>query len=173
VAKGKTLRDLDLVDRKILSILQSDGRIPNADLATRISLSATPTLERVRRLEREGFIEGYVAILNPEKMDAAMTAFVEVNLDRTNEDVLETFARAAFATPEIVECNMIAGGFDYLLKIRVENMTAYRKFMGTRLAELPGIRATHTFMVMENVKNSPAFPVDLPVRPEPPQRKPK
>lgn len=163
MAQGKTLRDLDLVDRKILSILQSDGRIPNADLASRINLSATPTLERVRRLEREGFIEGYVAVLNPEKMDAAMTAFVEVNLDRTNEDVLEKFAHAALATPEIVECNMIAGGFDYLLKIRVENMNAYRKFMGGGLAELPGIRATHSFMVMERIKDATYFPVGIPV----------
>ena len=172
MAVAKTLRDLDVTDRKILRILQSDARIANADLAKRIHLSATPTLERVRRLEREGFIESYAAVLNPEKMDAAMIAFVEVNLDRTNEDVLDKFAQAACATPEIVECNLIAGGFDYLLKIRVEDMTAYRKFLGTRLAELPGIRATHTFMVMEKIKNSTEFPVGLPAQPEPRRRKP-
>ena len=128
--------------------------------------------KRLRRRTAE-LERSQVVIEEAKKQAVKSNAFVEVNLDRTNEDVLETFARAALATPEIVECNMIAGGFDYLLKIRVEDMTAYRKFMGTRLAELPGIRATHTFMVMENVKNSPAFPVDLPVRPEPRQRKPK
>ena len=158
---AKSLWDLDLTDRKILSVLQNDGRIANSDLAKLINLSPTPTLERVRRLEREGFIEKYMAVLNPEKMKVAMTAFVEVNLDRTTEDVLEKFARAALSTPEIVECNMIAGGFDYLLKIRVEDMDAYRKFLGTGLAELPGIRTTHTFMVMEKVKDAVSLPVDL------------
>lgn len=166
MTRARTLRDLDHVDRNILSILQGDGRIANAELAKRINLSPTPTLERVRRLERDGFIESYVAVLNSYKMEAAMTAFVEVNLDRTTEDVLKRFAQAALATPEIIECNMIAGGFDYLLKIRVEDMVAYRKFMGARLAELPGIRATHTFMVMEKIKDETAFPVGLPVQKE-------
>ena len=164
MTNSKTLRDLDQMDRKILSVLQGEGRIPNAELAERINLSPTPTLERVRRLEREGFIERYVAVLNPVKMEAAMTAFVEVNLDRTNEDVLEKFARAAKATPEIVECNMIAGGFDYLLKIRVEDMSAYRRFLGSGLAGIPGIRTTHTFVVMEKVKEVSAYPVGLPLR---------
>lgn len=155
----KTLRDLDQLDRKILAILQSEGRISNAELADRINLSPTPTLERVRRLEREGFIERYVAVLNSNKMEAAMTAFVEVNLDRTTEDVLGKFAAATKSIPEIVECNMIAGGFDYLLKIRVEDMAAYRKFMGSGLAGVPGIRSTHTFIVMEKVKDEIAYPV--------------
>lgn len=163
---NKSLRDLDITDRKILSILQSDARIANAELAKRINLSPTPTLERVRRLERDGFIEKYVAVLNSAKMEAAMTAFVEVHLDRTTEDVLERFAKAALATAEIVECNMIAGGFDYLLKIRVEDMTAYRKFMGSGLAKLPGMRATHTYTVMEKIKDVAVFPVGLPGKPE-------
>lgn len=160
----RTLRDLDQIDRRILEILQKEGRISNADLAERIHLSPTPTLERVKRLERDGFIESYVAVLNPAKMEAAMTAFVEVNLDRTNEDVLDRFAAATKTIPEIVECNMIAGGFDYLLKIRVEDMAAYRKFMGAGLAGVPGIRTTHSFIVMEKVKNETAYPVGKPGR---------
>ena len=154
----RTLAQLDRTDRKILTILQNDGRIANSDLAKQINLSPTPTLERVKRLERDGFIERYAALLNPEKMQAAMTAFVEVVLDRTNEDVLSRFAAEVRKVPEIVECHMIAGGFDYLLKIRVENMPSYRRFMGSGLAQLPGIRATHTYTVMEKVKEDASFP---------------
>lgn len=154
----RTLAQLDRTDRKILTILQNDGRIANSDLAKQINLSPTPTLERVKRLERDGFIERYAALLNPEKMQAAMTAFVEVVLDRTNEDVLSRFAAEVRKVPEIVECHMIAGGFDYLLKIRVEDMPSYRRFMGSGLAQLPGIRATHTYTVMEKVKEDASFP---------------
>jgi Lrp/AsnC family leucine-responsive transcriptional regulator len=154
----RTLAQLDKTDRKILAILQNDGRIANSDLAKQINLSPTPTLERVKRLERDGFIERYAALLNPEKMQAAMTAFVEVVLDRTNEDVLSRFAAEVRKVPEIVECHMIAGGFDYLLKIRVEDMPSYRRFMGSGLAQLPGIRATHTYTVMEKVKEDASFP---------------
>ena len=153
------LADLDKTDRRILAILQQDGRISNADLAKRVNLSPTPTLERVKRLERDGFIERYAALLSPEKMQAAMTAFVEIALDRTTEDVLSRFAAEVRKVPEIVECHMIAGGFDYLLKIRVEDMSGYRRFLGSALARLPGIRTTHTYTVMEKVKEDASFPI--------------
>ena len=156
----RTLAQLDQIDRKILAILQQDGRIANADLAKQVNLSQTPTLERVRRLERDGFVERYVALLNPEKMQAALTAFVEVVLDRTTEEILDRFAQAARQAPEIVECHMIAGGFDYLLKIRVRDMPAYRHFMGSGLAALPGIRATHTYIAMEKIKDDVTFPTE-------------
>ncbi len=161
----RKLADLDKIDRKILAILQQDGRISNADLAKRVNLSPTPTLERVKRLERDGFIERYAALLNPEKMQAAMTAFVEVALDRTTEDVLSRFATEVRKVPEIVECHMIAGGFDYLLKIRVEDLSGYRRFLGSELARLPGIRATHTYTVMEKVKEAVAFPISASPQP--------
>lgn len=163
---SRTLRDLDRIDRKILAALQRDGRMANSDLAKQINLSPTPTLERVRRLERDGFIEKYAAILNAEKMNAQLTAFVEVALDRTTEDVLGKFAEAARQTEEIVECHMVAGGFDYLLKVRVENIAAYRNFLGSGLATLPGVSATHTYMVMEQVKTETSFPVGLPTQKE-------
>jgi Lrp/AsnC family transcriptional regulator, leucine-responsive regulatory protein len=156
---ARTLADLDRTDRRILDVLQRDGRISNADLATEINLSPTPTLERVRRLERDGFIDRYVALLNPIKMEAALTAFVQVALDRTTEDVLGTFANAVRATGEIVECHLVGGGFDYLLKVRVQDMAAYRRFLGTGLATLPGVRTTHTYYVMEQVKAATLFPV--------------
>lgn len=158
---ARTLSDLDRIDRKILEILQRDGRIANADLAKQINLSPTPTLERVRRLERDGFIDKYIALLNAAKMEADLVAFVEVALDRTTEDVLGKFAEAARAADEIVECNMVAGGFDYLLKVRVQDMAAYRRFLGSGLAALPGVRETHTYMVMEQVKAATVFPVGL------------
>jgi Lrp/AsnC family leucine-responsive transcriptional regulator len=155
----RILHDLDMIDRKILATLQKDGRIANADLAKLINLSPTPTLDRVRRLERDGFIEGYAARLNPEKMEATLLAFVEVVLDRTTEDVLEQFSEAARCTEEILECQLVAGGFDYLLKIRVRDMAAYRHFLGSGLASLPSVRATHTYMVMEQVKSTIGFSV--------------
>jgi Lrp/AsnC family leucine-responsive transcriptional regulator len=158
---NRTLTDLDRIDRKILDVLQRDGRIANADLAKQIHLSPTPTLERVRRLERDGFIDKYVALLNAEKMEAALIAFVEVALDRTTEDILGKFSDAARSTPEIIECHLVAGGFDYLLKVRVKDMAEYRRFLGSGLASLPGVRETHTYMVMEQVKAATFFPVGL------------
>ena len=155
----RTLSDLDRIDRKILDILQRDGRVANADLAKLVNLSATPTLERVRRLERDGFIESYVALLNPAKMEADMIAFIEISLDRTTEDVLAKFADAIRDVEEIIECHMIAGGFDYLLKVRTQDMAAYRRLLGTRLGTLPGVRVTHTYMVMEHVKSATTFSV--------------
>ncbi len=157
----RTLDSLDRTDRKILEILQRDGRIANADLAKEVHLSPTPTLERVRRLERDGFIEKYVALLNPQKMEASLIAFVEVSLDRTTEDVLGKFAEAARRTEEISECHLVGGGFDYLLKVRVQDMAAFRRFLGTSLASLPGLRQTHTYYVMEEVKAVTAYPVGL------------
>jgi len=168
----RTLSDLDKIDRKILDVLQRDGRIANSDLAKEINLSPTPTLERVRRLERDGFIEKYVALLNPEKMEAALIAFVEVALDRTTEDILGKFAEAARATSEIIECHLLAGGFDYLLKVRVRDMSAYRRFLGGELATLPGVRQTHTYMVMEQVKAATTFPVGNEFRISKSSRKP-
>jgi Lrp/AsnC family transcriptional regulator, leucine-responsive regulatory protein len=150
----RTLKDLDAIDRRILQVLQKDGRISNVDLAEKIHLSPTPCLERVRRLERDGFIDGYVAVLNPDRLEAGLLAFVQISLDRTTRDVFERFAKAANADPASVECHMVAGGFDYLLKVRVADMEAYRRFLGANLSGLPGVRETHTYMVIEQVKRS-------------------
>lgn len=153
-------RPLDRIDRRILDILQREGRITNAALSRRVHLSPTPCLERVRRLEREGWITGYVALLDGDRLGAALTVFVEVQLDRTTPDVFETFKAAAAARPEVQECHMIAGGFDYLLKIRVPDMAAYRRFLGEGLTGLPGVRATHTYVAMETVKATTCIAID-------------
>ncbi|MBV1775124.1 leucine-responsive transcriptional regulator Lrp [Burkholderiaceae bacterium DAT-1] len=148
---------IDRIDRKILRELQNDGRISNLDLSRRIGLSATACLERVKRLTRDGYILGYGARLNPELLDAGLLVFVEVVLDRTSPEVFDRFKQAVQDHPEVQECHMVAGGFDYLIKARVKDMKAYRDLLGSALLSLPGVRETHTYAVMEEVKDSPAI----------------
>jgi Lrp/AsnC family transcriptional regulator, leucine-responsive regulatory protein len=147
-------RGLDKIDLKILRVLQKDGRISNLKLAEEVHLSPTAVLERVKRLTRDGFILGYEARLNPLKLGAGLMVFVEVLLDRTVHDVMDSFRAAVQVRPEILECHLVAGGFDYLLKTRVSDMAAYRSFVGDVIWSLPGVRETRTYAVMEEVKNS-------------------
>jgi Lrp/AsnC family leucine-responsive transcriptional regulator len=149
-----TLPDLDRIDLKILQALQVEGRLSNLKLAELVTLSPTAVLARVQRLTRENFILGYEARLNPLKLGAGMMVFVEVLLDRTTPHVFEAFKAAVQVRPEIMECHMVAGGFDYLLKTRMNDMSAYREFAGTVLWQLPGVRETRTYAVMEEVKNT-------------------
>lgn len=146
--------ELDRVDLKILACLQEEGRISNLKLAGAVTLSPTAVLARVQRLTREGYILGYEARLNPLKLGAGLLVFVEVLLDRTTPNVFEAFNAAVQVRPEIMECHMVAGGFDYLLKTRMADMGAYRDFAGTVLWQLPGVREKRTYVVMEEVKNS-------------------
>jgi Lrp/AsnC family leucine-responsive transcriptional regulator len=150
---------MDSADRLLLEVLQDDGRIAIVDLAERIGLSPTATTERLRRLTRDGYILGYSARLNPEKLGRGLLIFIEVKLDRTTPDVFDRFADAVARSPEVLECHMVAGGFDYLVKIRIADMTAYRRFLGEVLLSLPGVRETHTFAVMEEIKNTAALPL--------------
>jgi Lrp/AsnC family leucine-responsive transcriptional regulator len=149
--------DIDRIDRRILDVLQRDGRISNLKLAESVALSPTAVLARVQRLMREGYILGYEARLNPLKLGAGMLVFVEILLDRTNANVFEQFRAAVQVRPEIMECHLVAGGFDYLLKIRTADMNSYRLFSGDVLWQLPGVRETRTYAVMEEVKNSTAL----------------
>ncbi len=149
-----TLEDLDRTDRRILQQLQDDGRISNLKLAEAVALSPTAVLARVQRLTRDGYILGYEARLNPALLGAGMLVFVEVLLDRTTPNVFDEFRAAVQAHPEILECHMVAGGFDYLIKTRAKDMEAYREFAGHVLWQLPGVRETRTYAVMEMVKNS-------------------
>ncbi len=151
--------DLDRIDRRILAHVQDDGRMSNLKLAEAVALSPTAVLARVQRLTRDGFIQGYQAILNPQLLGARMLVFVEVLLDRTTPNVFEQFRAAAQVHPPILECHMVAGGFDYLLKIRVADMEAYRQFAGSVLWQLPGVRETRTYAVMEEVKSSSKLPL--------------
>lgn len=150
---------LDRIDRRILGALQSDGRITNLDLADRVGLSPTATAERVKRLTRDGYILGYTALLDPNKLQRGLLVFVEIKLDRMNPEVFDTFATAVARAPEVLECHLIAGGFDYLVKARVRDMEAYRVFLSEVLMALPGVRETHTYPVMEEVKDTMTLPV--------------
>ncbi|MBO9646613.1 MAG: Lrp/AsnC ligand binding domain-containing protein [Pseudacidovorax sp.] len=154
---NKTLEaapELDRLDLRILATLQADGRITNVKLAETIGLSPTAVLARVQRLTDEGYILGYEARLNPLKLGAGMLVFVEVLLDRTTPNVFDAFKAAVQVHPEIMECHMVAGGFDYLLKTRSADMADYRRFAGAVLWQLPGVRETRTYAVMEEVKDS-------------------
>ena len=151
--------DIDRIDRKILAVLQEDGRITNMDLADRVGLSPTAASERVKRLTRDAYIQGYSARLSPEKLGRGLLVFVEVKLDRTAPDVFDAFAKAAQRSPEVMECHMVAGGFDYLVKARVEDMTAFRRFLSDVMLTLPGVRETHTYAVMEEVKVTNRIPI--------------
>jgi Lrp/AsnC family leucine-responsive transcriptional regulator len=150
---------IDRIDRKILAVLQADGRVSNLKLAEAVALSPTAVLARVQRLTREGYLLGYEARLNPAKLGAAMLVFVEVLLDRTTPNVFEQFKAAVQVHPQIMECHMVAGGFDYLLKTRMADMAAYRAFAGTVLWQLPGVRETRTYAVMEEVKSTTRLPL--------------
>ncbi len=140
-------------------LLQHDGRLTNIELADRINLSATATAERVKRLLREGFVEGFSARLSPARLGREMLVFVEVKLDRTTPDVFEAFAEAVRRSDDVMECHMVAGGFDYLVKARVHGMAAYRAFLSDVILPLPGVRETHTYAVMEEVKSTSYLPV--------------
>ena len=156
---NESTNDLDRIDMKILKVLQEDGRISNLKLAEEVHLSPTAVLERVKRLTRDNFILGYEARLDPHKLGRGFTVFVEVLLDRTVHDVMDNFKAAVQVRPEILECHLVAGGFDYLLKTRVADMQAYREFIGSVIWTLPGVRETRTYAVMEEVKNVTALAI--------------
>ena len=153
-APQPTGRRLDRTDRRLLVRLQQDGRSAVSQLAREVHLTVTPTLERVRRLEAQGYIEGYFARLNPARLGLGLLAYVEVSLDRTTPDAFEHFKQVMLAHDEVMDCHMVAGGFDYLLKVRVTNMESYRRFLGDRIAAVRGVQQTHTYFVMEEVKST-------------------
>ena len=159
MTSSEPVSGIDKIDAKILRVLQRDGRISNLKLAEEVHLSPTAVLERVKRLTRDRFILGYEARLNPDKLGAGMMVFVEILLDRTVHDVMDAFKAAVQVRSEILECHLVAGGFDYLLKTRVANMAAYREFIGSVIWTLPGVRETRTYAVMEEVKNTTALAI--------------
>lgn len=150
----KLSKALDAIDIKILNELQRNGKISNIDLSKKVGLSPTPCLERVKRLEKQGVIMGYRALLNPELLDSPLLVIVEITLVRGKPDVFEEFNAAVQQLDEIQECHLVSGDFDYLLKTRVADMAAYRKLLGTTLLRLPGVNDTRTYVVMEEVKQT-------------------
>jgi Lrp/AsnC family leucine-responsive transcriptional regulator len=157
--RRKKFGDLDRTDKLLLRALQADGRIANVALAEAVHLSPAAALERVRALTESGFIRGFHAALDPVAIEAGMLVFIQVVLERTTADVLNAFNAAVQARAEILECHMVAGGFDYLLKVRVRDMRAFREFVASAVWALPGVRETHTYPVMEEVKETYELPV--------------
>jgi Lrp/AsnC family transcriptional regulator, leucine-responsive regulatory protein len=146
-------------DRRILKVIQSEGRITNQDLAIRCVLSPSACFDRMKRLREQGYILGFHALLDPTKLDRALLIFIEVLMDRTTGDVFHAFSSAVHSMPEILECHMVAGGFDYLIKVRVRDMAAYRTFLADTLVHMPGVRETRTYAVLDEVKSSTNLPL--------------
>tara|TARA_B100001094_G_C18191756_1_gene807770 strand:- start:1325 stop:1825 length:501 start_codon:yes stop_codon:yes gene_type:complete len=147
-------KSLDRIDCKILNTLQHNGRVSNLDLSREIGLSPTPCLERVRRLEREGYINGYTALVEPKYVGVALLVFIEVTLSRDSPDIFEKFNHTVLQRPEVQECHLVSGDFDYLLKARVADMDSYRQLLSELLLKLPYVSDTRTYVVMDEVKQS-------------------
>ena len=147
-------KSLDRIDLKILSLLQENARITQTALADAIGLSHTPCSERVKRLEQQGIITGYYTRLNPRRLKLGLLVFVEITLTRTSSDAFEAFSTAVLRLPQVLECHLVSGNFDYLIKARVADMAAYRKLLGETLLTLPNVSDSRTYVVMEEVKES-------------------
>ena len=156
----------DRTDLMILRELQANAKLSNVELARRVNLSPTPCLERVRKLEKQGYITAYRSELNPHKLAASLLSFVEIKLNHTSKDVFSEFKRAVKSLPEVLECHLVSGDFDYLLKTRVADMTAYRKLLGDTLLTLPHVSSSRSYMVMEEVKETRMIPIPEAIQPK-------
>ncbi len=145
-------QSLDSFDHAILDVVSTEGRIPVTELARRIGLSKSPTQARLKRLEADGVITGYQALLDPIRLGRAHVVFVEVRLDDTREKALSAFNRMVQTIPEVEQCHMIAGSFDYLLKVRTADIQSYRQVLADRLSALPHVASTSTYVAMQAVK---------------------
>ena len=150
--------DLDVFDRKIIDVIAVDGRITVTDLAKQIGLSKSPTQARLRRLEETGVVRGYRALFDPILLGRDHVAFVEIKLSDTRESALAAFNAAVTKIPEIEQCHLIAGSFDYLLKVRTSGMSSYRLVLAERLSTLPHVANTSTYVAMQAVKEEAVAP---------------
>ncbi len=153
------MEHLDATDRRILSVLQKDGRISNADLAARVNLSASACHRRVQRLEEAGFIAGYVALLNPRSLGRTTTVFVEITLSGQADDLLDAFEKAVRAIPDVLECHLMAGTADYLVKVLAEDTDDFARIHRQHLSRLPGVAQMHSSFSLRTVMQTTAVPV--------------
>lgn len=154
------MRDLDRIDLKILDILQREGRISVMELAERISLSATPCSDRIKRMEREGVISGYHARVNPAALGKNLLVFLEIKLSAKSGDVFDKVKKELLYVPEVMECHLVSGDFDYLVKARLTEMNEYRRLLGEILKRLPASAESRSYVVMEEIKETLYLPVD-------------
>jgi Lrp/AsnC family leucine-responsive transcriptional regulator len=158
----ESVRGLDKLDRNILRILQQEGRISMKDLGERVGLSITPCIERVRRMERDGVITGYHAKVDPASLGAKLLVFVEITLNHKSASAFEQFRREVLRIPEVQECHLVSGDFDYLIKARIHEMAEYRKLLGDMLLQLPGAAQSKSYVVMEEIKETLALTTEAP-----------
>ncbi|RMX06893.1 winged helix-turn-helix transcriptional regulator [Corticibacter populi] len=151
---------IDRIDRKILAILQREGRISMTELAERIGLSTSPCSERVRRMERTGVITGYFARVSPQALGKTLLVFVEIKLSSKSAEVFEQVRKELLHVPDVQECHLVSGGFDYLVKARLGGMREYRRLLGDILKKLPVAAESHSYVVMEEVKETLALPIE-------------
>lgn len=156
---SKETKPLDKTDHKILRLLQANGRMAMTELAEKVGLSTTPCTERVRRLERDGVIAGYYARLNPQALGAALLVFVEIKLSSKSGDIFDAFRREVQKIPEILDCHLVSGEFDYLIKARIPDMSQYRKLLGDILLKLPAANESKSYVVMEEIKETLHLPL--------------
>lgn len=154
------MKHLDKTDRKILKHLQHNARISMTELAEKVGLSTTPVTERVRRLEREGIISGYHARLNPHALGKSLLVFVELKLRSKSGNIFEDFRREVQKIPQIMECHLVSGEYDYLIKVRLPDMSAYRDMLGNILLQLPAAAESRSYVVMEEVKEEMMLDLD-------------
>ena len=145
------METLSKTDRKILSLLQKDGRMSVAEIGRRVGLTASPCADRIKRLESQGMITGYYARLSPTKLDAGLVVIVQVTLQRTAGDAFKTFTDAIELIPEVEECHLVSGEFDFLVKARVKDMTHYKDLLAGSLLQLPNVQESKSYPVMESV----------------------
>ncbi|MEZ5651562.1 MAG: AsnC family transcriptional regulator [Burkholderiaceae bacterium] len=158
--KREAYRDLDAIDLRILQRLQADARITMTDLAEAVGLSVTPCAERVRRLERERFILGYSARLNPSRLGLALLVYVELKLAAKSGAMFDRFRREVSRIPSVLDCHLISGEFDYLIKARIPEIGAYRRLLGDRLLALPGVIESRSYVVIEEIKETLELPLE-------------
>lgn len=157
--KTDRVSTISKIDRNILRILQKDGRISYTDLARKVGLSVTPCIERVKRLEKNGYIKGYSATLNPELLDAELVVFVQIRLNHTSQENFEEFRDSVMSLQNVQSCFLVSGNYDYLIKARVADMSAYRELLGSSILKLPAVQESTSYVVMEELKET----LDLPI----------
>lgn len=154
------MRELDRIDRKILDVLQKDGRISVTDLAAQVGLSPTPCTERIRRMEREGVISGYHVRVDPHALGFTLLVFVQIKLSEKSGSIFETVKKELQCIPEVLECHLVSGDFDYLVKARIRKMDEYRQLLGDLLKKLPAPAESRSYVVMEEIKESLCLPLE-------------
>ena len=154
------MSELDRIDLRILDLLQHQGRMSMTELGEKVGLSTSPCSERVKRLERQGYITGYHAHVNAARLGRPLLVFIEITLSQKSPDIFEAVRKEVALKPEVLECHLVSGSYDYLIKARLQAMSEYRYLLGNILRKLPVPAQSNSYVVMEEVKESTVLPLD-------------